>query len=75
MAVWVNLLRPADTLDVKVFTTSYRLVARWRIGPLPIGGSVVALDPAPVQNLSDGVYYLSVETSHARILGKWMVLR
>ena len=75
LAVWVNLLRPAERLSLNVFTTSYRKVAEWDFGPAPVGGSTWALDPAPAARLSNGIYYVVLRKPFGQIQTKWLILR
>jgi hypothetical protein len=74
LSVWINLLRPADSMRLKVYTTAYRKTAEWDLGPAPAGQTIRSLDLSSLKP-ADGLYYCVLETSLGRIKGTWLVLR
>lgn len=58
LAVQLRLAGPADTVELKLYSSAYNLLARLSTGPLPGGWNQVALPAEFLGVLPNGLFYL-----------------
>ena len=77
MTVHVPLGEDADHVRLLLFTTAYRKVLDQELGPMAAGMNdvVLILRDSKGKPLSNGMYYIVINTENARAIGKLLILR
>jgi hypothetical protein len=73
----IALQSPADSVNIKVFTTAFRKVAEQTYSQVPAGVSTLSIDLKDKTGvpLANGLYYVVVRTPAGRTIAKLLILR